>query len=187
MFRWPLTTARGTPFELRLLDLRDSDELFALADANRDHLRPWLPWIAWTHSAADVKKFIRMALKQFSEGDGFHAGIQLDGKLAGCIGLHKVDWQNRHVALGYWLSRDWEGRGLITEATRAVTHHCFDNLALERVEIRAATQNARSRAVPERLGFTLEGTLRRIQIVDGRWLDNVVYSMLRGEASRMDR
>ena len=53
---------------------------------------------------------------------------------------------------------------------------------MERVEIRAGTGNKRSRAVPERLGFTYEGTLRRAQIVDGKWLDSAVYSMLREES-----
>ncbi|HZO56671.1 MAG TPA: GNAT family protein [Bryobacteraceae bacterium] len=185
MFRWPLTTTKGVEFELRLLELRDADELFALADANREHLRPWLPWIAWTYSAADVKKFLRSALKQFSEGDGFHAGVWVEGRLAGCVGLHPIDWHNRHVAIGYWLGREWEGHGLVTAGALAVTRYCFEELALERVEIRAATGNTRSRAVPERLGFTLEGTLRRVQNVDGRWLDNAVYSILRDEAGRL--
>ncbi len=185
MFRWPLTTAKGVDFELRLLELRDADELFALADANREHLRPWLPWINWTHSPADVKKFLRTALKQFSEGDGFHAGVRVDGHLAGCIGLHPIDWPNRHVALGYWMDHEWVGNGLITAGVRAVARHCFEELRLERVEIRAATENTRSRAVAERLGFTYEGTLRHVQVVDGRRLDNAVYSMLRGEAARL--
>ncbi|MEP7365576.1 MAG: GNAT family protein [Acidobacteriota bacterium] len=186
MFRWPLTTAKGIDFELRLLALRDADKVFALADANRAHLLQWLPWIAWTHSADDVRKFLRSALKQFSDGNGFHAGVWVDGSLAGCIGLHPVDWQNRNVALGYWIGSEWEGRGLVTAGVRAVTRYCFQDLALERVEIRAAPGNTRSRAVAERLGFTFEGTLRRVQIVDGRWLDNAVYSMVRNEAARLE-
>ena len=185
MFRWPLTTAKGEAFDLRLLELRDADELYSLADASREHIRPWLPWIAWTHSAGDVKKFLRAALRQFTEGDGFHAGVSVQGRLAGCIGLHPVNWQNQQVAIGYWLGREWEGHGLVTAGTRAVTRYCFDQLGLERVEIRAAVENARSRAVAERLGFTLEGTLRRAQRVDGRWLDNAVYSMLREEVGRL--
>lgn len=185
MFRWPLTSAKGAAFELRLLELHDSDPLFALADANREHIRPWLPWIAWTSSAADVKKFVRSALKQFSDGDGFHAGVWVENRLGGCIGLHPVDWRNRHVSIGYWLGQEYEGRGLVTAGVRAVARYCFESLGLERVEIRAATENLRSRAVAERLGFTFEGTLRRAQRVDGRWLDNAVYSMLRDEADRL--
>ncbi|MBK7927682.1 MAG: GNAT family N-acetyltransferase [Bryobacterales bacterium] len=186
MFRWPLKTAKGVEFELRLLELRDAEALYALTEANREHIRPWLPWIAWTHSAGDVKKFIRAALKQFTEGDGFHAGIWVGGEIAGCVGLHPVDWQNQHVAIGYWLGREWEGRGLVTEGTRAVARFCFATYGLERVEIRAAVENRRSRAVAERLGFTLEGVLRRTQRVDGRWLDNAVYSMLREEAGKLE-
>ena len=183
MFRWPLTTAKGRPFELHMLELRDAGELFALVEANREHILPWLPWVSSTHSPDDVKNFIRSALKQFSDGNGFHAGISVEGRLAGCIGLHPVDWPNRNVAIGYWLAREWEGHGLITAAARELTRYCFDELGLERVEIRAAVENGRSRAVAERLGFTFEGTLRRMQLVNGRWLDQVVYSMLREEAA----
>ena len=185
MFRWPLTTANGIDFELRLLEMCDADELFALATANRGHLCPWLPWVAWTHSTADVRTFLRGALKQFGEGDGFHAGLWVDGRLSGCIGLHPVDWRNRQVALGYWLDRACEGNGFVTSAVRAVTLYCFRELELERVEIRAASGNVRSRAIPERLGFTLEGTLRHAQYVDGQWLDNMIYAMLRAEAGRL--
>ena len=182
MFRWPLTTPKEVAFDLRLLALRDADKVFALADANREHLRPWLPWISWTYSPDDVRNFVRTALKQFSDGDGFHAGVWIENQFAGCIGLHPIDWPNRSVALGYWIGSQWEGHGLITAGVRAVTRYCFQDLALERVEIRAGTGNKRSRAVPERLGFTYEGTLRRAQIVDGKWLDSAVYSMLREES-----
>jgi hypothetical protein len=55
---------------------------------------------------------------------------------------------------------------------------CFCLEATVRVEIRAAPENARSRAIPERLGFTQEGTLRQVECVGDRYLDNVVYAML---------
>jgi RimJ/RimL family protein N-acetyltransferase len=61
-------------------------------------------------------------------------------------------------------------------ATRRRRSLCVE--ATIRVEIRAAPENARSRAIPERLGFTQEGTLRQVERVGDRYLDNVVYAML---------
>jgi ribosomal-protein-serine acetyltransferase len=66
----------------------------------------------------------------------------------------------------------------MTEAVRALVDHALSVWELNRVEIHAAAENRRSRAIPERLGFRQEGTLREAEFVDGRYLDTVVYSML---------
>jgi ribosomal-protein-serine acetyltransferase len=66
----------------------------------------------------------------------------------------------------------------MTRAVRAVVEHAFKDLGLHRVEIRCAVGNARSRAIPERLGFRQEGVLRDAEHVLGRRLDVVLYSRL---------
>jgi ribosomal-protein-serine acetyltransferase len=66
----------------------------------------------------------------------------------------------------------------MTAAVRLLVDHALSVWQLNRVEIRAATENHRSRAIPERLGFRQQGTLRRSELVNGRYLDQVVYSML---------
>jgi RimJ/RimL family protein N-acetyltransferase len=77
-----------------------------------------------------------------------------------------------------WLSADEQGRGTMTEAVRALVDHAFGPWNLHRVEIGAAVGNARSRAIPERLGFRPEGVRRRAERVGDRFLDLVVYAML---------
>jgi ribosomal-protein-serine acetyltransferase len=164
--------------ELRLLELRHAGDLFALASRNRAHLEEWLPWIHDTTKVEDTERFLRGALKQHSTNDGFHAGIWHDGELCGTVGLHKIDWTNRSVSLGYWVSLHKQGHGIVTRATRAVVEHCFEELDLFRVEIRCGLENHRSRAVPVRLGFQQEGVLRAGQWLGDRFSDIVVYGKL---------
>jgi ribosomal-protein-serine acetyltransferase len=94
------------------------------------------------------------------------------------VGSHSIDWLNRRSSIGYWLARDEQGRGTMTEAVRAHLDHAFGTWRLNRILIQAAVENARSRAIPERLGFREEGVLREVERVGDRMLDGVVYAML---------
>ena len=166
-------------YALRLLEESDADELFALIDANREHLAPWMPWVARAPSAADVLPFIRATRRQIADNDGLQTAIvDPGGRIVGMIGVHNIDWLNRKTSIGYWLARDEQGRGTMTEAVRAYVDHAFATWKLNRVMIQAAVENARSRAIPERLGFREEGILREVERVGDRMLDDVVYAML---------
>jgi ribosomal-protein-serine acetyltransferase len=163
--------------ELRALAEPDAADLFALTDKNRDHLRAWLPWVDGTRTIHDTRAFIRTAIEQQRDGDGFQAGIWHRGVLAGMVGYHRIDWPRRQVALGYWLGRDFEGKGFMTRACRVLVDHAFSELDLERVEIRAATENVRSRSVPVRLGFRQEGVMRRAEWLYDHFVDHAVYAI----------
>ncbi len=169
----------GRRAELRMLEPRHAEELFALVDRNRERLRKWLPWVDGTKSAEDTTKFIRESLKRHAETGEVVAGMWHRGKLAGTIGLH-IRGEARAM-IGYWLSQEAEGKGLMTLACRAMVDHAFRDLKAERVEIFAEPRNRRSRAIPERLGFRREGTLRHVAKLNDRFVDHVVYSLLRGE------
>jgi ribosomal-protein-serine acetyltransferase len=173
--------------ELRALDEPDAGVLFDLTDRNRDHLRAWLPWVDGTRTVHDTLAFIRSAREQEREGDGFQAGIWYRGDLAGVVGYHRIDWPRRRVALGYWLGREFEGRGIMTRACRTIVDHALGELSLERVEIRAATQNLRSRAIPLRLGFVEEGMIRRAEWINDHFVDHVVYAMVRASWSGLNQ
>lgn len=165
---------------LRLLGDGDADELHALIEVNRDELVPWLPWAA-AQTHADTADFIRKAGIQVSGNDGFQGAIVCAGQIAGVIGFHSVDWSNRSTSIGYWLAREWQGRGLMTSALRLLTDHALSTWELNRVEVEAAIHNVRSRALPERLGFREEGVRRQAELVGGRYLDSVLYATLAGD------
>jgi ribosomal-protein-serine acetyltransferase len=160
---------------LTLLEENDAPELYALTDRNRERLRAWLPWADDVRSPEDTLRFVRGT--RGSDTDRQFC-LKVEGRIAGCVGLHAIHRTHLCAFLGYWIGGEFEGRGLMTRAVRALTEHAFRDLGLHRVEIRCATGNARSRAIPERLGFRQEGLLRRAERVAGRPLDIALYARL---------
>ena len=170
--------------ELRLVEERHAPALFSAVDRERQHLRQWLGWVDGTRTEDDIVAFIRRAMEQFASNHGFAAAVWADGCIAGVVGMHHLDWVARKSEVGYWLAREFQGRGIATSAARALTRHALVELDLNRVEIQCAVGNTKSSAVPRRLGFTFEGIRREAQLIDGCYLDLEVYSMLRREAEQ---
>jgi ribosomal-protein-serine acetyltransferase len=167
--------------ELRPLRHSDSRELFALTHSNRTHLRQWLPWVDAVTAEADTRAYIRTTIEQRDEGRGPVFAIVHDGAIAGVTGFLPLDRVHRGGEIGYWLAAPYQGRGIMTASCRFLVRYAFHTLDLHRLQIAAATENLRSRAVIERLGLKLEGILRGRENLYGRWVDHAVYSMLEHE------
>ncbi|MDF2989472.1 MAG: ydaF [Eubacterium sp.] len=167
--------------ELRTLENKNAKELYKLIDDNRLNLREWLPWVGGTTSVEIIKRFIKSSKKQQADNNGFQAGIFYKGKIAGIVGLHGIDWSNKKTSLGYWLAKEYQGNGIMTQCCSAIINHVINELCLNRVEIRAAEFNKKSRAVPERLGFVSEGISRQVEWLYDRYVDHVIYAILAGE------
>ncbi len=164
-------------FELRLLHLPDADELFQLTDENREHLREWLPWLDGTQTVGDTESFILSVMRQFAETRAFSTGIWWDAKLVGVIGFNRIDWSDGCAYPGYWLGKAHQGKGIMTRSCRALIDHAFSELRLEQVIITCATENSRSRAIPERLGFQCEGVKPQAEWLYDHYVDHAIYSL----------
>jgi ribosomal-protein-serine acetyltransferase len=169
--RWDL----GDGVVVRTLTPDDANELFDLVEANRDRLRPWMPWEPMTTTPDDTRGFIERALA--SETDLDANGIWVDGRLSGSIGM-RVDASDSKADIGYWLDRDAEGRGIVTTACERFLSFAFEELGLHRVGLCAAVGNRRSRAVAERLGMAQEGVVRGGQRVADGFVDLALYGLL---------
>lgn len=166
---------------LKLLNVEHTEDLFELIDKNRKSLRKWLPWVDTTRGVEDTRKFIYSSIGQYSRNDGFHAGIWYKDILVGVIGLHMIDHNNRYTSIGYWLDEEFQGKGIMTKACDALIRYIFNELKLNRVEIRCAEENIKSKAIPERLGFVKEGILRETEFLYDHYVNHVVYGLLRDE------
>ncbi len=164
--------------ELRFFELHHAGELFALTEENRGYLREWLPWVDKNTEVKDSRKFIEATRRQFGENNGLHLGIWHQGEIAGVVGQHGIDWNNRSTSIGYWLGEKYSGKGLITMACRVLLDFIFGELKMHRVEIRCAVENKRSRAIPERLGFKEEGRIREAEHLKNYYTDHIVYGLL---------
>ena len=148
----------------------DADEVVAVVRANHEHLAPWMGWVHPEYGHDDFDRWRSV--------DHSSLAFIVDGRFSGTIGFNRSDPQNRSTAIGYWLAADVQGRGIVTTAVRELTRYGFDVLELHRVELRAAPDNTRSRAVAERCGFTYEGLAREAEYVGGRFRDLCVYGLL---------
>lgn len=164
---------------LRTIAESDAPSIFALVDANRGHLAPWLPWVHTTRSPDDTLAFIRDVSVRDAEGAGCAFVIEAEDVPVGVIGLDPIQRLNETAMVGYWLAAHAQGRGIMTRAVEAVLAHAFETLDLNRIVLHAAVDNARSRAVAERLGFVEEGLLREAEKNQDVFLDIVAYAMLR--------
>lgn len=171
---------------LRPLEAGDAEAIQALIEADRARLAEWLPWAA-RQTLAGTREFLAEARAQQARDDGFQAALVRDGEIIGIAGFHGVDRGNRSTTIGYWLASRHQGEGLMTAAVRALVDHAFGAWGLHRVAIEAAVGNRRSRAIPERLGFTEEGVLRESELVGDRFLDAALYSVLASEWDRRGR
>ena len=169
----------GDGIEVRFLEPGDAEDVFAVVEANRDRLRPWMPWVDATAGPADTRAFI----EGDRASDGMDAlGIYVEGRYVGGIGM-RPDLPHGDAEIGYWIGAVHERRGLVTRACRALIDRAFGNLGLHRVTIRVAPDNARSRAIPERLGFREEGVMREAGKSALGYHDLVVYGLLDREWS----
>ena len=180
----PLGDRAAVSNELRLrpLEPTDADDLYALIEANRVYLSEFMPW-ASGQTFAHTRAHIDYSLQRQAANNGFDCVILRDGRPIGGIGYHSVSWHHRSTSIGYWLAESEQGRGTMTRAVRALVDHAFAVWDLNRVEIAAAVDNHRSRALARRLGFTEEGTRRQAERVGNRYLDHVIHSMLASEWS----
>ncbi|WP_412539284.1 GNAT family protein [Longispora sp. K20-0274] len=172
--------ARPLPVgELRLLAPYDAPALLECIAADREHFGQWLGWARDMRTPEDASGFVARGMKRLAEDAAPWVGIWLDGVLVGGVLVWPVDHAGGSAELGYWLARSAGGRGVVTEAVRAMTTFCFEELDLRKVVIRCAEKNTPSRRVPERLGFVVEGVLREQIWWNDEPHDLMVYGMLR--------
>ena len=167
--------------QLRLHEERYAGEYFALIERNRAYLQEWMPWASYENSLEDIKAYMKHTLLQFANNEGLQTGIWHHNRLVGSIGYPSLDWADSKVEIGYWIDASMQKKGLVTKACKLLVNYAFDQYHLNKVEIHCATGNTRSRAIPERLGFTQEGIIRQAEKCNGRYHDIVVYGMLASE------
>jgi ribosomal-protein-serine acetyltransferase len=173
-----LDTPISPGVELRLLRTEHAAELFSVIERNRAHLRRWLPWLDSVKTVEDELNFLKRCEQQVADDVAFSCGIFRDGSIVGGIGIHPIDRANRKTEIGYWLDADHQGKGLMTSACRVLVGHLFSKLELNRVIIYCAAENLRSRAIPQRLGFQLEGIHRQAEWLYDHFVDLAWYAML---------
>lgn len=166
----------GDDADLVLREPWTVEGLHALITKNLDRLRRWEHWAQDEQTREALAWYTNHELTEWVAGRSLPAAIRQHGVLVGTIGA-RIDSYAGIAVLGFWIDAGAEGKGLVTRAARAMIDHLRNDRGLRRIEIRTAVENDRSRAVAERLGFELEGTLRRAQIVGDTVHDVALYAL----------
>ena len=179
---------RGERVLLRPFRDEDAPTLWEAVEASREHLKRWMPWVNDHNSQDFSREYIRKMQAKWTLREDFPMGIWriADNKLVGSTGLHRIDWSVPVMEAGYWLRPDTEGYGYTTEAVRLLMGLAFNHLHAERLEIRCDSQNLRSAAVPKRLKFVHEATLRASRRNTNNTLgDSHVFALTRADFEKL--
>ena len=155
--------------------------IFETVDTQRDYLSQWLPWVGPTRQLSDTERFIEQSMQHNKDGTRLTTFILKGEKLAGSLSVVTFNKECKSCEIGYWLRQELQGQGIMTRACQAFISHLFNSKSLHRIEIKVATANYKSQAVPLRLGFTREGVLRQALLLYGQYHDVVLFSLLRHE------
>jgi ribosomal-protein-serine acetyltransferase len=175
----PLTSATGV--SIVPVATGHASALAALVENNIAYLRAYLPNVAELASITSAEAHLRTACARAEQGEVYEWHLFIDASLCGAIRVKDIDHADRKAKIGYFIGRQFQGKGIATSSVRAVLAHCFESLHLNRMELRCAAGNGPSMRVAERLGFTHEGLLRQDEFLNGSFVDQHVYSLLRDE------
>jgi len=158
----------------------DGQAVHKAINASIKELRPWMTFVQKEQTECQMEADIRIAHIKFLKREDLRLLLFLKetGEFIGSSGLHRIEWGVPKFEIGYWLHSQFSGKGYMTEAVEGIMGFAFNELKANRVEIRCDSKNIRSRAIPEKLGFRLEGILENNQLsVDETELrDTCVYA-----------
>jgi ribosomal-protein-serine acetyltransferase len=160
------------------LSVDDIFRIFNTLDSEREYMREWLPFVDTTREVEDTGNYVRYVLettdKQFT--------IYYKERFVGLVGFKDTNAENKKTEIGYWLSQYAQGKGIMTQSVAKLIEYAFTEMDMNRIQIKVAVGNRKSRRIPEKLGFLEEGIERDGELlVDNVFTDIVVYSLLKKE------
>lgn len=167
--------------ELEYLGHGHAQELYEVIEENREYLIGWIQCVKSIQSAEDIRLFIEAEIPRYTQHRSPYFAIKYDGRICGLIAFRELDKSNKIGTISYWLSEPFTGKGIASQAVKYIVGFGFEELELNKIQISCASGNRKSRAIPERLGFTYEATLRQCEWLNSRYVDHAIYTMLATE------
>jgi ribosomal-protein-serine acetyltransferase len=168
----------GDDITLRTYTPSDADLIYNAAIQNRERLAPFMHWMTDAYSLSSATDFIERNAKSFAEKSSVGYGIFRESELLGSTGFVYFDWATRKTEIGYWLIAKAEGKGIVSTVCKVLIDYAFNDLEMNRIEIKCSVENLRSAAVAERLGFKKEAHLRQAEFRQGEFHDYYIFGLL---------
>jgi ribosomal-protein-serine acetyltransferase len=154
--------------------------IFAGIDNNREYLEKWLPFVELTRQVTDIEDFISGINLEDANHDEYFS-IWHKEEFAGIVGLKDTDWVNRKTEIGYWVTKNMQGKGIITACVDKLIRYAFKVQNFNRIQIKVAEKNHKSASIPIKLNFKFEGTERQGELHKNKFLDLRIYSLLKSD------
>lgn len=159
----------------------DGKDVYNSIQRSIQELKPWMVFANKEQSLDEVEEGVRESYAKYilREDLRLHIYLKDTNEFIGSTGFHSIDWKVRVFEIGYWCDTHHTGKGYITESTNALINFAKESLHANRIEIRVDSKNTKSRAIPEKLGFTLDGILKNESLsADGKNLRDIcIYSL----------
>jgi ribosomal-protein-serine acetyltransferase len=165
---------------LRPWTVEDADALYAAVMVDQEHIARWMTWADGDYTIDSADAFVAGCVAEYPSGR-LDFAIEVDGAPVGSMGVPRAAPEHREYEIGYWLSKPYTGRGIVTRCAEALTDFLFRERDAHRVQIAALEDNHASRAVAERLGFTVEGIFRQARLNRGVWESMAWYAITEDE------
>lgn len=166
---------------LELIAIKHAQEIFNLVDRNRTHLKQHLSFVDKMQTVDFAINFAKGTIEKNKLGIEYAFVIYFNNNPIGRIGIYKIDLQNKIAEIGYWLDKKEEGKGIISKSLNSLIKFCFDELKLNRIEIKCGIENSKSNAIPIKFNFKFEGVIRQGEFINNQYIDLNLYSLLREE------
>ena len=154
-----------------------ADELYELVIKNQEHLSKWFPWVWDVKSVNDSRAYIISRLELLSRGKSVYCGVIYKDKLVGVLDFVSIDKQNKKSDIGYWIDANYQGKGIMSKAVKALIDYGINYLDLKKFIILCDTKNNKSCNIAKRLGFSQEGLLKEHLVVNGERRDFYMYAL----------
>jgi len=168
---------------VKLRDLKLSDAEFIAKNAKDEDIIKYTFVIALPFDLETAKKFIKKANKEIKDKTAYEFGIELNHtrELIGTINLLNISQKNKNAEIGFWIAKEYWGKGLSDQALNLMLEFGFNNLGLKKIQARVLDKNIPAQKLLERIGFKLEGRLRQKTFLNNQWFDDLIYGLLASE------
>ncbi|HEX8956121.1 MAG TPA: GNAT family protein [Burkholderiaceae bacterium] len=168
---------------MRLIERRDAAALFELVDSGRADFEQWIPFVSKTRSPEDAFNYIVRFLDMYKEGKGYVYGLWDGKKMIGNVMIKDIDDLAKTAEIGYMVARAYRGQGLALAACRRFIDFIFLELGFQKVVLCCDDRNDASIAIARRLGFEVEGVIRRCVVINGELCNTMHWALFRPDAA----
>ena len=165
---------------LRPVEEKDAKAIFNYrSDSTTNQYQGWIP-----KSLDDVHKFINKVSPKIDIVDTWFQFVIIkndSNEIIGDVGIHFLDTDNKQAEIGCTLDKTYQGKGYATEALKETLDYLFNKLNKRRIIGSIDPRNIKSTGLVERLGFRKEAHFKESILINGEWIDDLVYAILKDE------